>query len=241
MVNLSDQNTPYPIHYSLGESSKRIIIHQQDDLCVAHEHLYQDATPTRFYHYPVDTFCFVLKGELYLQQGDKEIVLKMHQGIWLDAKSINVTTLLSPIVELCFIRFKLTDHNINNTHLKKVSSGSVESTLGKSHIKTWPLWLGKSGSISLELYPPQYTETLYYQKTATQYILPLSGNVLISNHKKQLNKSTNLGTVIFKKIPRAILNPSNENITVLTITTAQPTKGRVLFLKKPAETIQPIK
>lgn len=237
-MNLPDQSTPYPIHYSLGESSKRVIIHQEDDLCVSHEHLFQDATPTRFYHFKTDIFCFVLKGELYLQQDDQETVLKKHQGIWLRAQTVNISTLLSPAVELCFIQFKGTTQNIQDTLLKKVSSGSVESTLGKSHIKTWPLWQGKSGSISLELYPPHYTETLHYQKVATQYILPLNGDVLVSNHSKQLTKSSNLGTVILKKIPRAIFNPSNESITVLSITTQQSKKGRVLLLKKPLDTPQ---
>ncbi|MBD5770221.1 hypothetical protein [Marinomonas colpomeniae] len=232
MVNLSNQNTLYPIHYSLGESSERVIIHQQDDLCITHEHLYQDATPTRFYQQQANTFCFVLKGELYLQQKQEETILKKHQGIWLNAHIVNTATLLSPIVELCLIRFKISDNSTPISPIKKVSSGTVESGLGRNHIKTWPLWQSSSGSISLELYPPRYIETLYYQKAATQYILSLDGMALISDREKHSKKCDNLGKVIPHKVPRAILNPSSESIIVLSVTTSHKTKGRVLLLKK---------
>lgn len=236
-MNLSDQNTHYPIHYSLGESSERIIVHQQDDLFIAHEHLFQDATPTRFYHHPNHTFLFIMKGELYLQQNseqnEQEIALKKHQGIWLEALTTSTLTLLSPSVELCLIRLKETTNRLTSGLLQKVSSGTVESILGRSHIKTWPLWQSQSESISLELYPPKYSETLYYQKTATQYILPLSGTIYIADERKQPEKCSDLGKVIQQKVPRAIFNPSQESITVLSITTSQQTKGRVLLLKKP--------
>jgi hypothetical protein len=236
-VNLSDQNTHYPIHYSLGESSERIIIHQQDDLFVAHEHLFQDTTPTRFYHHPDNTFLFIMKGELYLQQNpgenEQETALKKHQGIWLTALTTSTITLLSPLVEICLIRLKKTTDTPNAGSLKKVSSGTVESVLGRNHIKTWSLWQSQSESISLELYPPRYSETLYYQKTATQYLLPLSGTIDISDEKKQPTKCSDLGKVIFKKEPRAVFNPNPESVTVLSITTSQGTKGRVLLLKKP--------
>lgn len=235
-MNLSDQNTHYPIHYSLGESSERIIVHQQDDLFVAHEHLFQDATPTRFYHHPDNTFLFIIKGELYLQQNsgenEQETALKKHQGIWLAALTTCTITLLSPSVEICLIRLKKTTDTSTAGTLKKVSSGTVESVLGRSHIKTWPLWQSQSESISLELYPPQYSETLYYQKTATQYLLPLSGTIYISDEKKQTTKCSDLGKVIFKKEPRAVFNPNPESVTVLSITASQRTKGRVLLLKK---------
>lgn len=236
-MNLSDQNIHYPIHYSLGESSERILIHQQDDLFIAHEHLFQDATPTRFYHHLDHTFLFVMKGELYLQQNteqdEQEVALKKHQGVWLEALTTSTITLLSPSVELCLIRLKKTADVPTAGSLKKVSSGTVESVLGRSHIKTWPLWQSHSESISLELYPPQYSETLYYQKTATQYLLPLSGDIYLSDEKKQPIKCSDLGKVIFKKAPRAVFNPSLESVTVLSITTSQRAKGRVLLLKKP--------
>jgi hypothetical protein len=218
------------MHYCLGESSKRVIIHQQDDLCVTYEHLFQDTTPTRFYQNQTDTFCFVIKGELYLQEDEKETALKKHQGIWLKANRINSVTLLSPNVELCFIRFKMTDDNITKP-LNKVASGTVESTLGRNHIKTWPLWQGKSGAILLELYPPHYNETLYYQKDSTQYILPLNCVAFISNDKKQPKACDVLGQVVLKKEPRAISNPSNDNIIMLSVTTSH-IKGRVLLLTK---------
>ena len=235
IVNLTDSNSPYPIHYNLSESSERVIIHQQDDLCVIHEHLFQDSTPTRFYQHNEDTFCFIIKGDLYIQEEEKETVLKKHQGIWFEAKSINIVTLLSPSVELCFIRLKRTDDKVAKS-LKKVSSGTIESTLGRNHIKIWPLWQGKSGSILIELYPPHYNETLYYQKNATQYILPLSGIIFISD-KEQTKECSELGQVIFKKEPRAVINPSNDSIITLSITTSY-TKGRVLLLKKQNSTIE---
>lgn len=231
-MNPTHQNSLYPIHYSLGESSERIIIHQQDDLSITHEHLYQDATPTRFYQYQANTFCFVLKGEIYLQHDNEETILKKHQGIWLHAHTVNTATLLSPIVELCLVRFKKSDNYKFTNPIKKVSSGTVESKLGRSHIKTWPLWQGNAGDISLELYPPGYTETLYYQKSATQYILSLDGTALISDREKQTKTCDHLGKVIPHKSPRAILNPNPDSIIVLSVTTSQKTKGRVLLLKK---------
>ena len=237
-MNLSDQNTLDPINYSLGESSKHFIIHQQDDLFIAHEHLSQNDTPTRFYHHQADTFLFIIRGELYLQQSnqqnsEQETALKQHQGIWLTAQTLNRVTLLTPAVEFCLIRLKKTDQTELNNSFTKVSSGTVKSVLGRSHIKTWPLWQGEAGQIALELYPPQFKETLYYQKTATQYLLPLNGIAFISNDKKVPKACPNFGKVIARKEPRAILNPSNKSITVLSIMTAQNTKGRILLLTKP--------
>ena len=238
MVNSSDQNTLDPMDYSLGESSKHFIIHQQDDLFIAHEHLFQNDTPSRFYHHQADTFLFVIKGELYLQQStqqntEQETALKQHQGIWLEAHTINRITLLTPAVELCLIRLNNTAQPELNSSFKKVSSGTVESILGRSHIKTWPLWHGKTGQIILELYPPQFKETLYYQKAATQYLLPLNGIAFISNNKKVPKACPSFGKVIARKEPRAVLNPSSESITVLSIMTTQHTKGRILLLTKP--------
>ena len=237
-MNLSDHNTLAPMSYSLGEPSKHTIIYQQDDLFIAHEHLFQNATPTRFYHHKDDSFLFVIKGELYLQQNtsddEKESALKKHQGIWLQAGSINSITLLSPTVELCLIRLQSTTKITMGSLFKKVSSGTVESTLERNKIKTWPLWQGQSEHIELELYPPHYRETLYYQKMATQYYLPLNGILYISNEQKLPTACPSLGQVIPKKTPRAILNPSSESITVLTVTTQQHSKGRVLLLKKPS-------
>ncbi|WP_421854023.1 hypothetical protein [Marinomonas sp.] len=240
-MNLSDQNTFDPINYGLGESSKHFIIHQQDDLFVAHEHLFQTDIPARFYHHQTDTFLFIIKGELYLQQNalqnlqnnEQETALKQHQGIWLKAHTINSITLLTPAVELCLIRLKHTDQAELNSSFKKISSGTVESILGRSHIKTWPLWQGEAGQIALKLYPPQFKETLYYQKTATQYLLPLNGTAFISNEKKAPKACPSYGKIIAHKEPRAILNPSSESITVLSVMTTQNTKGRILLLTKP--------
>jgi hypothetical protein len=241
MVNLTDQNILDPINYNLGEASKHFIIHQQDDLFIAHEHLFQTDIPTRFYHHQADTFLFLIKGELYLQQStqqnpqscEQETVLKQHQGIWLTAQTINSITLLTPAIELCLIRLKKTDPAELSNSFKKISSGTVESVLGRSHIKTWPLWHGKAGQITLELYPPQFKETLYYQKSATQYILPLNGITFISNENKVPKACPSLGKVIARREPRALSNPSSETITVLSIMTAQNPIGRILLLTKP--------
>ena len=239
-MNLTDDKTSPLTCYSLGEPSKLTIIHQKDDLFVAHEHLFQNATPTRFYHHQADTFLFIIKGELYLQQNspknEQESVLKKHQGIWLKAHTINSATLLSPTVELCLIRLPSTTKTAIGDEFKKVSSGTVESTLERNKIKTWPLWQGPSGYIALELYPPSYSETLYYQKMATQYCLPLNGIIYISNEQKPAEPCSNLGKIIPKKTPRAILNPSKHSITVLSVTTQQHTKGRVLLIKKQNKT-----
>jgi hypothetical protein len=238
MVNLSDQNTFELMSYSLGNTSKGHIIYQQDDLFIAHEQLFQNATPTRFYHNQADTFVFIVKGELYLQQKtqqnalavEKETVLKTHQGIWLAAHTISNITLLTPMVELCLIRLKPTRHVEENELFQKVSSGTVELIPGRNHIKTWPLWQGPSGKIVLEFYPPQYKETLYYQKTATQYLLPLNGIAFISNGKKPPEVCSMLGRIITKQERRAILNPSSKSITLLSVMTAQQSKGRILVL-----------
>lgn len=238
MVNITEQNTLDPMNYSLGESSKHFIIHQQDDLFIAHEYLFQTDIPSRFYHHQADTFLFIIRGELYLQQctqqnSEQETALKQHQGIWLTAQTINSITLLSPAVELCLIRLKNTGQAELNNSFKKVSSGTVESISGRSHIKTWPLWHGEAGQIALELYPPQFKETLYYQKTATQYLLPLTGIAFISNDKKVPKACPRYGKIIAHKEPRAILNPSNESVTVLSVMTTKNTKGRILLLTKP--------
>ncbi|NVK75751.1 hypothetical protein C0J08_13490 [Marinomonas sp. CT5] len=233
----TDQNTPNMINYSLGEFSKRLIIHHHDDLFVAHEHLFQNDTPTRFYHHNTNTFLFLIKGDIYLQQitpekGEEETALKQHQGIWLAAHSVNTITLLTPAVEFCLIRLNATDHIDKSELFKKVSSGTVESTVGRRQIKTWPLWQGPSGQVILELYPPQFKETLYYQKQSSQYFLPLSGTALVYNEKKSLQPFPPYGKVFKKKEPRAIFNPSSESTTVLSVTTAQPDSGRVLLLSK---------
>ena len=246
MVNLTDQNTLDPMNYNLGESSKHFIIHQQDDLFIAHEHLFQTDIPTRFYHPQADTFLFLIKGELYLQQGaqqnlqsnEQETALKQHQGIWLEAHTINSITLLTPTVELCLIRLKNTEQTELRGSFKKISSGTVESILGRSHIKTWPLWHGKAGQITIELYPPQFKETLYYQKSATQYLLPLSGITFISNENKIPKPCPSFGKVLARREPRAISNPNSESITVLSVMTTQKTIGRVLLLTKPETKIR---
>ncbi|MEP3351142.1 MAG: hypothetical protein ABJN96_14470 [Marinomonas sp.] len=231
---MTNQNMFYPIHYSLDKSSsQRIIIHQQDDLCITHEHLFQDGTPTRFYQNQVDTFCFIIQGEIFLQKDKQETSVKKQQGIWLDALSLSKVTLLTPKVELCFIHFNKVK-NKEAKPLEKVSSGTVESESGRNHIKVWPLWQGESGSISLELYPAHYYETLYYQKVATQYILPLSGTAYIASNTKEHQACDSLGKVLLKKEPRAISNPSADSIIVLLVTTSH-TKGRVLLLTKKAK------
>ena len=243
MLNSSDNNTLDPISYSLGENSKRLIIYQQDDLFISHEHLIQKETPTRFYHHPADTFLFLIKGELYLQQSseqntEQETALKQHQGVWLVGQSTNSITLLSPTVELCLIRLNNKGRIELTNPLKKVSSGTVDSTSGRSHIKTWPLWQGEAGQIALELYPPKFKETLYYQKAATQYLLPLNSTAIITRDKNDTKACPAYGKVIAPKEPRAVLNPSNESITMLSVMTTQSTKGRVLLLTKPTSNIR---
>ncbi|MCV2402335.1 hypothetical protein OFY17_05470 [Marinomonas sp. C2222] len=226
--------TPKPIRYSLGEPSERVIILQDDELYITHEYLYQTATPTRFYQYEKDTFCFVIKGSIYLKQNDKETALKEQQGVWLGARELNIATLLSPSTEICLIQFKKSHSNNAAIPLQKVSSGTVESVVGRNHTQSWPLWQGQLGRISLELYPPHYTEPLYYQKEATQYLLPLNGKVLISDKKTKMEECDALGKVFFKKVARAIANQSTTSVIALSITTSQrSSKGRVLILKRP--------
>jgi len=240
LVNTSDQNTLGLMSHSLGDPSKRFITCQREDLFVAHESLYQHATPTRFYHHQADTFVFIIKGEVYLQQKtplslhptEKETVLKTHQGMWLAAQTLTNVTLLTPTVELCLIRLHSTGHIEENERFKKVSSGTVEFTPGRNHIKTWPLWQGATGKIALELYPPHYKETLYYQKAATQYLFPLNGITYVSNGKKPPEACPTLGKIICKQERRAILNPSKESITLLTVVTGPQSKGRILVLSK---------
>lgn len=228
--------------YSVGSDSQRLLIHQQDDLFITHEYLYQNATPTRFYHHPVDTFVFVIKGELYLNQipagfsalsdERKQTALKAHQGIWLAGQSVNQITLLSPTVELCIVRLN-PNHAIDSSDdFKKVSSGNVASLVGRNRIQVWPLWQGKTGQISLELYPPHYKETLYYEKSSTQYILPLKGHALITKDKKTAKVCPTTGKVIAQKEPRAMINPTNESIVLFSIITSKTHNGRVLLLKK---------
>lgn len=228
--------------YSVGENSQRFLIHQQDDLFIAHEHLFQNATPSRFYHHSADTFVFVIKGELYLSQipeeyshrndEDNQTILKAHQGIWLAAQSMNKVTLLSPAVELCIVRLN-PNHAIDSSDdFKKVSSGNVASLVGRNRIQVWPLWQGKTGQISLELYPPHYKETLYYEKSSTQYILPLKGHALITKDKKTAEVCPTSGKVIPQKEPRAMINPTNESIVLFSIITSKPNNGRVLLLKR---------
>ncbi|BDX03263.1 hypothetical protein MACH16_20110 [Marinomonas pontica] len=240
MVNVSDQNILDPLDYDLGAPSKHLIIHQQDDLRIAHEHLFQSATPVRFYHYPANTFLFVMKGELYLQHHQQdtespsqETALKKHQGIWLAANSINCVNLLSASAEVCLVQFSPL-HDLSDTPppFKKMSSGSVESQTGRGQIKTWPLWEGESGQICLELYPPQYKETLYYHKKATQYFLPLNGTAFLSDKTKQTEVCPIFGKIIPHKQPRAVINPNKDSITMLSVMTPQSTKGRVLLLTR---------
>ncbi|NLQ16105.1 hypothetical protein HGG82_00525 [Marinomonas sp. M1K-6] len=236
-MGLFDQQTLYPISHSIGSISQRIIIHQQDDLFIAHEHLYQSDTPTRFYQHYADTFLFVIKGELYLQQDaakeTKETLLKAQQGIWLTATSINTMTLLSAMVELCLLHLSVTKQPENALPFNRVSTGTVERIEGKNRVRSWPLWQGQSGSVAIQTYPPHYTEALCYQQDVTQYLLPLNGRVLLSDHNGVNQECSKQGEIIFKKTPRAILNPNSKSITLLTVTTPHPIKGRVLLLKNP--------
>ncbi|QRV23585.1 hypothetical protein [Marinomonas foliarum] len=240
MVNATAQNTSPPLDYSLGEASKRIIVHQQDDLLIIHDHLVQDVTPTRFYHNPVDTFLFLLKGEVYLQQYEssnvqniaEEITLKKHQGIWLNANTINSVTLLTPRVELCLIRLS-TSVNTKSTHpFEKISSGTVELQLGRNQIKVWPLWETEHGRIALELYPTKYNETLYYHKAATQYFLPLNGSAVFMSKSKTPTSCPSIGKVVPPKEAVAILNPGDQNSIVLSVMTKDYSEGRVHLLTR---------
>ncbi|MBJ7538480.1 hypothetical protein [Marinomonas transparens] len=232
MANLSNTHSLYPIQYHLGQSSQRIIIHNQNDLNISHEHLFQDDTPTRFYHYKANTFLFVLKGELYLKQDEQDRVIKQHQGVWLEANTVNIVTLLKASIEICLIRFKASDQSKSLDNLKKVSSGTVNFVSGRNGIKTWPLWQGDSGYIAIELYPPYYKETLYYQKAANQYLQPLNGQVFINNGKGTPQACPEIGKIITTRTPRAILNPNTESVTTLTVTTSPAEKGRVLVLTR---------
>ncbi|WP_418138752.1 hypothetical protein AB8616_02615 [Marinomonas sp. RS-M-Aa-14] len=119
------------------------------------------------------------------------------------------------------------------TYFKKYLLAQLSLIPGRNHIKTWPLWQGASGSITLELYPAHFKETLYYQKNATQYLLPLNGVAFISNGKKAPESCPTLGKVITKQERRAVLNPSKDSITLLSVMTAQQSKGRILVLTKP--------
>ncbi|WP_137169492.1 hypothetical protein [Marinomonas sp. FW-1] len=239
-MNATVQNTSNPLDYSLGETSKRIIVHQQDDLLIIHDHLFQDVTPTRFYHDQADTFLFIIKGEAYLQQYApnnvqtivEEITLKTHQGIWLNADTINSVTLLTPRVECCLIRLSNSMNSQPTQPFTKISSGTVESQLGRNQIRIWPLWETEIGRISLELYPAKYKETLYYHKTTTQYFLPLGGSTLLLSKSKTPTACPSIGKVIPPKEAVAILNPGNQNSIVLSVMTKHYNQGRVHLLTR---------
>lgn len=240
MVDSIAKNTSNPLDFSLGEKSKRIIVHQQDDLLIIHDHLFQDMTPTRFYHVPANTFLFIITGEIYLQQHRsssiqdiaEETNLKKHQGIWLNAGTINSVTLLTAKAELCLVRLTPTT-NTQFTHpFKRVSSGTVESQQGRNDITVWPLWETELGKISLDLYPAKYKETLYYHKTATQYFLPLGGLTLLLAKSRNPAACPSIGKIIPPKEAVAILNPENQNNIVLSVMTKQHNKGRVHILTR---------
>lgn len=239
-MNAIAQNTSNPLDYSLGEASKRIIVHKQDDLLIIHDHLFQDATPTRFYHDQADTFLFLIKGEVYLQQYEssnaqdvsEEITLKEYQGVWLNTDTINSVTLLTARVELCIVRLAPAVNTKPSHSFKKISSGTVESQLGRNQIKVWPLWETEIGRISLELYPAKYKETLYYHKTATQYFLPLNGSIVFLSKSKELTACPSTGKIIPPKQAIAILNPENQNSIVLSVMTKQYSEGRVHLLTR---------
>lgn len=233
-IIMSENNliASHPLRYSLGESSERVIILQDEGMCVTHEYLHQTTISTRSYQYQTDTFCFVIKGSVNLKRNHQETTLKEHQGIWLKAKTQNTATLLSPRAELCFIKFKGC-YSSEKSPLHKVSPGKIKAVTGKNHTKSWTLWQDKLGKISLELYPPGYIEPLYYQKEATQYILPLNGKVAVSNKQTKFKDCGSLGQVFFKKTVRSLSNPNTTSAVVLSITNQPSSKGRVLVLQSP--------
>ncbi|AEF54278.1 hypothetical protein [Marinomonas posidonica] len=236
MVSQADHNTTLPvIQYPLYGESKRSIIHQQEDVLIVHEHLNQAATPSRLYRPADNCFCFVIKGEVHLQSEQQAVNLKPHQAVWLPTQQSSVLTLLTPNVILCTIQFtKVTLANQPQT-LQKISTGTVDSKLEKKHIQVWPLWEGNTARICIEKYPAHYSETLYYQKAASHYLLPLKGSAYLARRNAAAIPCTQFGQFIPAREASAIINPEEDHLILLTviISKQQKLKGRVIVLNRP--------
>ncbi|REG84186.1 hypothetical protein [Marinomonas pollencensis] len=223
--------TPYPIQHELGKGGCSSILHRDDRIAIRHEYLVQSSTPSRFYQAPEKCFIFVLSGDLFLKNQDNEIQLKKHQGSWLPSDSITVATLLSPQVTLCVI-------NLSDAHaatekaiaFHKVSSGSSDSFADKNGITTWPLYQGADAAISIHLYPAHYKDTPYYHKKTDQYLICLEGELAISTNKQAFKLCPSIGQYLPRMTRKALFNHNRKSITVLSITTPYPEKGRVLAL-----------
>ena len=223
--------TPYPIQHELGKGGCSSIIHREDNIGIRHEYLVQASTPSRFYQAPEKCFIFVLAGDLFLKNQDNEIQLKKHQGCWLPSNSITVATLLSPHVKLCIITLSANTDPVDNTvAFHKLSSGNIRSFPERNGVIHWPLYQGEDAVISIQLYPAHYKETPYYHKKTDQYLLCLEGELAISINKQAFKLCPSIGLYIPKMTRKALFNHNSTSITVLSVTTPYPEKGRVLAL-----------
>ncbi|SBS33694.1 hypothetical protein MSP8887_01990 [Marinomonas spartinae] len=220
-------------HYSLGKEAHAILLHHCNNLRVRLETLTQASNPTRFYHGFQHTFLFVLKGEVFLKHGQEDMLLKMHQGTLLSKLNTTIATVLTPQVEICVITFFREPNTVSESDFKKVSSGTVEALPERLGVTSWPLWRGKSGTVSINLYPAHYKESTYYHKSTEQFLLPLSGEPLeISTNMQTAKKLSESGLFIEKQTPKAFYNISDNSVAVLSIYTPHPEKGRVMLLSK---------
>ncbi|MEL0612801.1 hypothetical protein [Marinomonas arenicola] len=223
--------SPYPIQHELGKNGCSSIIHKEDNIGIRHEHLLQDSTPSRFYQATDKCFLFILSGELFLKSQHNEIQLKKNQGSWLPSTAITVATLLSPEVRLCIVTFSTYPKRTEKvTQFNKVSSGNITSIVEKNGVTIWPLYQGEEGVIAIHSYPAHYKETPYYHKHTDQYLLCLDGKMALSINKQAFKYCPDIGQYLPKMTRKAVFNPNNKIITVLSITTPYPEKGRVLAL-----------
>ncbi len=236
MVSQADHNTLPVIQHPLYGESKRIIIHQQEDVLIVHEHLNQATTPSRLYR-PADyCFCFVIKGEVHLQSEQHSVNLKPYQAVWLPSQQSSVLTLLTPNATLCTIRFTKIALTGQHQTLQKVSTGTVDSKLEKKHIQVWPLWESNTARICIEKYPAHYSEALYYQKAASHYVLPLKGSAYLAKKNAAAIPCTELGQFIPAREASGIINPDDDHLIALTVIVSQQQKlkGRVIVLNRPS-------
>lgn len=221
-------------HYHLGKEAHAILLHHCDNLRVRLETLTQATNPIRFYHGFQHTFLFVLKGEVFLKCQQEDMLLKMYQGVLLPKLNTTIATLLTPQVEICVITFFREPNTVNENEFKKVSSGTVEALPERLGVTSWPLWHGRNGAVSINLYPAHYKESTYYHKNTGQFLLPLNGeSLMVSTCMKAAKKLSVHGLFIAQKTPKAFYNISDNSTTVLSIYTPYPEKGRVMLLAKP--------
>jgi len=221
-------------HYHLGKEAHAILLHHCDNLRVRLETLTQATNPIRFYHGFQHTFLFVLKGEVFLKCQQENRLLKMHQGVLLPRRHTTIATILTPQVEICVITFFREPNSDCESDFKKVSSGTVEASAERLGVTSWPLWQGKNGAISINLYPAHYKESTYYHKNTGQFLLPLHNDSLkVSTHMKTAEPLSDHGLFIAKQTPKALYNTTDKSASVLCIYTPYPEKGRVMLLAKP--------